>query len=451
MTAPGRSPPLSSPGLTLTTGESTHAITLTVTATDTETDTSAAATTSINVTVNEQADAPNLSAPATLTVDEGSTIALNISSSAAEADQNAPTILIGGVPSDATLSAGTNNHDGTWSLSAAQLSGLTLTTGESTHAITLTVTATDTETDTSAAATTSINVTVNEQADAPNLSAPATLTVDEGSTIALNISSSAAEADQNAPTILIGGVPGDATLSAGTNNHDGSWTLTAAQLSGLTLTTGESTHAITLTVTATDTETDTSAAATTSINVTVNEQADAPNLSAPATLTVDEGSTIALNISSSAAEADQNAPTILIGGVPSDATLSAAQLSGLTLTAGESTHSITLTVTATDTETDTSAFATKTINVTVNEQADAPNLTAPATLTMDEQGTVSLNIASSAAETDQNAPTIVISGVPADATLSAGTLNLDGTWSLSAAQLSGLTLTTRASPPTASC
>ena len=87
--------------------------------------------------------------------------------------------MISGVPADATLSAGTQNPDGTWSLSAAQLSGLTLTAGESTHSITLTVTATDTETDTSAFATKTINVTVNEQADAPNLTAPATLTMDE--------------------------------------------------------------------------------------------------------------------------------------------------------------------------------------------------------------------------------------------------------------------------------
>ena len=173
----------------------------------TETDTSAFATKTINVTVNEQADAPNLTAPATLTMDEQGTVSLNIASSAAETDQNAPTIVISGVPADATLSAGTLNLDGTWSLSAAQLSGLTLTAGESTHSITLTVTATDTETDTSAFATKTINVTVNEQADAPNLTAPATLTMDEQGTVSLNISSSAAETDQNAPTIVISGVP----------------------------------------------------------------------------------------------------------------------------------------------------------------------------------------------------------------------------------------------------
>jgi hypothetical protein len=80
-------------------------------------------------------------------VNEGKSALLNISASAAETDQNAPTILISGVPSDASLSAGTNNHDGTWSLTAAQLANLSLKAAGSTDSIfTLTVHATDTET-----------------------------------------------------------------------------------------------------------------------------------------------------------------------------------------------------------------------------------------------------------------------------------------------------------------
>jgi large repetitive protein len=35
---------------------------------------------------------------------------------------------------------------------------------------------------------------------------------------------------------VISGVPSGAVLSAGTDNGDGSWTLTSAQLSGLTIT-----------------------------------------------------------------------------------------------------------------------------------------------------------------------------------------------------------------------
>ena len=40
-------------------------------------------------------------------------------------------------------------------------------------------------------------------------------------------------------SISVSGVPLDATLSAGTNNGGGSWTLTPAQLVGLKLNAGE--------------------------------------------------------------------------------------------------------------------------------------------------------------------------------------------------------------------
>src|SRR5262249_30863073 len=154
----------------------------------------------------------------------------------AELDQNAPSILISGVPSDATLSAGTNNGDGSWSLSAAQLSGLTLTASAEARRVSKAVKATDSQTDTYASTAKTIAITVNQQARAPILSAQVSLMLDEEGAVALNISASAAELDQNAPSILISGVPSDATLSAGTNNGDGSWSLSAAQLSGLTLT-----------------------------------------------------------------------------------------------------------------------------------------------------------------------------------------------------------------------
>src|SRR5277367_4769003 len=53
-------------------------------------------------------------------------------------------------------------------------------------------------------------------------------------------------------TITITGVPDGSTLSAGTNNGGGSWTLTPAQLSGLQLDAGFATNTADLTVTATN-------------------------------------------------------------------------------------------------------------------------------------------------------------------------------------------------------
>ena len=417
---------------------------------------------------------PTLTTPAALTVDEGGAVALNISATAAETDQNAPTVTISGL-ADATLTNTAGDTltitSGSITLTQAQLAGLTLHAGaETTGPYTLSVTATDTEADTAATTPTPqiITVTVNEQADVPTLTTPAALTVDEGGAVALNISATAAETDQNAPTVTISGLA-DATLTNTAGDTltitSGSITLTQAQLAGLTLHAGaETTGPYTLSVTATDTEADTAATTPTPqiITVTVNEQADVPTLTTPAALTVDEGGAVALNISATAAETDQNAPTVTISGL-ADATLTntagdtltitsgsitltQAQLAGLTLHAGaETTGPYTLSVTATDTEADTAATTPtpQIITVTVNEQADVPTLTTPAALTVDEGGAVALNISATAAETDQNAPTVTISGL-ADATLTntAGdTLTItSGSITLTQAQLAGLTL-----------
>ena len=113
-----------------------------------------------------------------------------------------------------------------------------------------------------------------------NLSAPNALTVNEGGGVLLNISASAAEANQNAPSITISGL-GNASLTNSNNDTltitGGSITLTAAQLNGLTLHAGDETSGpYHLTVTATDTETGVSNTASTTpqpITVTVADAA----------------------------------------------------------------------------------------------------------------------------------------------------------------------------------
>jgi hypothetical protein len=89
-------------------------------------------------------------------------ISLNIHAALADTDGSETlSVHIGGVPQYATLSAGTHNDDGTWTLSKADLSGLTLTpaTGFS-GTINLDVTATATESNASVAST-HLNLIVN--------------------------------------------------------------------------------------------------------------------------------------------------------------------------------------------------------------------------------------------------------------------------------------------------
>ncbi|WP_145927671.1 Ig-like domain-containing protein, partial [Bradyrhizobium neotropicale] len=176
-------------------------------------------------------------------------------------------VTISGIPAGVTLSdtAGAITVvNGSATLTQAQLAGLTLKAGEVT-AGTLTVTATDTSTGNFVTKT--IALTVNPVA--PTLGGPTSLTVGSGATIALGITETPFDS-RDTISLTIKGVPSDALLSAGTKNADGSWALTPAQLTGLTLKAGGATSA-SLTVTATNT-----AGITASVTETIQLNVTAP-------------------------------------------------------------------------------------------------------------------------------------------------------------------------------
>ncbi len=185
------------------------------------------------------------------------------------------------------LSAGTDNLDGSWTLTPAQLAGLTVTPpAHNDGEFQLTVTATAAETSptsgdttvTTLAAQTSatIDVQVDAVADAPTLSVTSSVTGNEDSAIALTITSSLLDTDSSESlSITIDGVPTGAMLSAGTDNLDGSWTLTPAQLAGLTITPpADSDSEFQLTVTATATETSPTSGDTTVTTLAAQDQRD---------------------------------------------------------------------------------------------------------------------------------------------------------------------------------
>ncbi|MCW8916322.1 MAG: hypothetical protein OQK24_10790, partial [Magnetovibrio sp.] len=199
---------------------------------------------------------------------------LDITSSLVDTDGSETlSITVGGIPDGASLTAGTDNGDGTWTLSANDLDGLQVeVTGDVSADFDLSVTATATEAngDTSSVNQT-VTVDVPEGVPDPTVSIDATKSGDEDTAIPLGITVA------NAATVTIAGVPSGATLSAGTDNGDGSWTLTAAQVDGVTLT-GDQDYSGTfdLSVTATNSE---GATASTTTSVEVVGVADAPTLS----------------------------------------------------------------------------------------------------------------------------------------------------------------------------
>ncbi|MCF8476405.1 MAG: hypothetical protein K9G60_05200, partial [Pseudolabrys sp.] len=267
-----------------------------------------------DTTVDGNAAVPDVTAP-TLTVeatvgDENGNIPVVIDASLSGDNPNEVlTVTVGGLPDGATLSAGTLNPDGTYTLTADQLDGLTLTpatdSGED-FALTVTATATDSETGVNASTDSQLPVTVveDETATTPdgiaNVTAP-TLTVeatvgDENGNIPVVIDASLSGDNPNEVlTVTVGGLPDGATLSAGTLNPDGTYTLTEADLVDLTLTpatdSGED-FALTVTATATDSETGVNASTDSQLPVTVveDETATTPdgiaNVTAP-TLTVE--------------------------------------------------------------------------------------------------------------------------------------------------------------------
>ncbi|MFX4351286.1 Ig-like domain-containing protein, partial [Acinetobacter baumannii] len=80
-------------------------------------------------------------------------------------------------------------------------------------------------------------VSVDPVADQPIVTA-GPLTGTEDTVLPLNLSVALSDTDgsERLGLLTIAGVPAGALLSAGTRNADGSWTLTPAQLNGLTLT-----------------------------------------------------------------------------------------------------------------------------------------------------------------------------------------------------------------------
>ena len=112
-----------------------------------------------------------------------------------------------------------------------------------------------------------MSVAISAVPDVPTVTLSAA-SGDEDTSITLNVSATVENSTETVDTITITGVPADASLSAGTDNGGGSWTLTPAQLVGLALTpAADFNGAFDLSVSATSTDGGTSTAAPLNIDV----------------------------------------------------------------------------------------------------------------------------------------------------------------------------------------
>ena len=370
-------------------------------------------------------------------------------------------IAIEGMPAGAVLSAGIDEGGGRWVLQPSDLTGLTVTPpADSDVDFTLTIVATSTETATgdTATASQSFTITVDPVADTPTLAVTSDVTGDEDTAIPLSINAALTDTDGSETLVVtVSGVPAGASLSAGTDQGGGTWTLNQGELAGLRVTPPLHSDAdFTLTVTATAIDGSDTASLVDTINVTVDPVADPPTLTV-ADVTGNEDTAIALGIDAALVDTDgSESLSITVAGVPSGATLSAgsdqgggiwtltpAELPGLTVTPpADGDVDFTLTVTATSTDGGDTASTVAAMTVSVDPVADTPNLAVINDVTGNEDTAIPLTIASSLNDTDgSESLTITVAGVPAGASLSAGADLGGGVWTLTPAQLAGLTIT----------
>ncbi|MBF0249593.1 MAG: tandem-95 repeat protein, partial [Alphaproteobacteria bacterium] len=194
------------------------------------------------------------------------------------------------------------------------------------------------------------------------------------------------------------------------------------------------------------------AVATATVTVTVTPVVDVPQVAA-ANVTGFEDGAVALTIAATMpADTTHTVASVVVTGVPSGAALSVgtdngdgtwtlrpSQLSSLSLTPPKDFNgTLNLGVQAVSSD---GGVATSSFSVNVAPVADTPQL-AVADVTGAEDSSIMLTIATAmAGSTNETVESILLTGVPVGAALSAGTDNGDGTWTLMPSDLGGLTLT----------
>ncbi|MFC7553416.1 hypothetical protein ACFQU7_15905 [Pseudoroseomonas wenyumeiae] len=281
----------------------------------------------LDVTVAPVADAALIDAsPAAGREDVPLALNLHIAPADADGSESLVSVLLSGLPPGARIAPGegiTDHGDGTWSMVPAHLAAVMLIPPE--HAsggMRLTVTAVTMEAASGATRATAQEVEVSF---APVPQAPLLQAGDaagrEDQPIALDLGATLADRDGSENlSLVLEGLPHGARLSAGVNNGDGSWTLTPAQLAGLTLTppgNWSGRMALTLVAHAMEGADASHATSRAGFAVAVEAVADRPMLDVAATAEGGEDSLLALDLRARLTDGDGSESLFLrVTGVP---------------------------------------------------------------------------------------------------------------------------------------
>jgi len=198
-------------------------------------------------------------------------------------------------------------------------------------------------------------------------------------------------------TIEVTGLPSGATLSAGTLNPDGSWTLTSEQLDGLQMTldpTVPDDFNLTVTVTSTETSNLDSAASSSSATIAVNLEPDAVDDA----VTLNEDAATIIDLAANDTDADGDTLVVTeINSEPQHGTVTINEDGTVTYTPDADYHgSDHFTYTVSD---GAGGFDTARANLTVDSVNDAP-VAVDDTAVIDEDSSVNLNVMANDSDVD---------------------------------------------------
>ncbi|MGB3513321.1 MAG: tandem-95 repeat protein, partial [Microcoleaceae cyanobacterium] len=302
--------------------------------------------------------------------------------------------------------------------------------------------------------TATVNINVTPVADAPTLEIlTPTVSGRQDEEISLDINANLVDTSGSETlSITVAGVPEGATLSAGTDNGDGTWSLTPEQVENLTLIPSSEeqtevlTFELTVTATATETENEDTASESNTIAVEVNPL-NSPPVANDDVFETNEDNAITIDKSELLAnDTDAENDEITLVEFAADNIKNGAleeTAESFIYTPNENfsgEESFTYTVADEEGLTDTA-----TVKINVTPVADIPNLEiSTPTVSGTDGDNIPLGIAASLVDTSGSETlSVTVAGVPEGATLSAGTDEGDGTWSLAPEDLANLTI----SPP----
>jgi PKD repeat protein len=364
--------------------------TVTFTASNTQ---SGSASTAITVTNVDRA--PVVTAPASVSGSENNLLTFTVS--AADPDGDAIAFLTAtGVPSGATFSAGAGNLSGTlsWTPSNSQ-SGTYDVAFTASNAL---------------SGSAGTHITIVDTDLAPVVTAPATAAGNENTLITVTVSAS--DPDGQAITSLTAAsspATTGSTFTAGAGNTSGtfSWTPSFTQAGGYTVTFTAS-NAL---------------SGSASTLITVNNVDHAPTVTAPASVSGNEGTPITVTVTASDSDGEAIA-SLTASGAPAGATFtSAADRTSGTMSwtptfAQAGSYSVTFTAA-------NALSGTASTSITVNDVDRAPVVTAPATASGRVGTTITVTI--NASDPDGQAIASLTATTPAGASFSTGGGNTSGT------------------------